>query len=122
MKYIFYYIYYYDCLIAPSGPPQNLQANPVSSTSIRVSWTLPAEIDRRGKIISYDIRHSVIQPNGTLLETVLINNIPSTNLSLLLTDLMEFTNYTIMIRANTEIGPGPFSMQLVVVLTNQSCK
>ncbi len=99
-----------------------MQGIPVSPTSILVLWTLPAEIDRRGEITSYDIRHSVIEPDGTLLETVLINEIPSTEVSLLLTGLMAFTNYSIMIRANTDIGPGPFSMQLVVVLTNETCK
>ena len=39
---------------------------------------------------------------------------------IILDDLMEYTNYSIYIRARTEEGPGPFSDEMIVTLTNET--
>ena len=42
---------------APSGPPQSVRVEPVSSTELRVTWQPPRLAERNGAILGYYIRY-----------------------------------------------------------------
>ena len=42
---------------APSGPPQSVRVEPVSSTELRVTWQPPRLAQRNGAILGYYIRY-----------------------------------------------------------------
>ena len=42
---------------APSGPPQSVRVEPVSSTELRVTWQPPRLSQRNGPILGYYIRY-----------------------------------------------------------------
>ena len=42
---------------APSGPPQSVRVEPVSSTELRVTWHPPRMEERNGDILGYYIRY-----------------------------------------------------------------
>ena len=100
-------------LIAPGGPPTDVEGNATSSTEIFVYWQPPEEIDRHGIITSYDIMYSS-DDNGSEI----IEEHPTTSINL--TDLCEFTNYSISVRARTAVGEGPFSDTMFVVTDEDS--
>lgn len=72
--------------------------------------------NRLGVIISYDIHYAASDMNGATLQ----ENIMTTEA--VLNDLLEYTNYTIFVRARTAVGPGPFTSPLIMILTNESSK
>ncbi|ODN02043.1 Receptor-type tyrosine-protein phosphatase F [Orchesella cincta] len=39
----------------PSGPPQYVTVEPVSSTEFRISWQPPAKDHRHGQILGYSV-------------------------------------------------------------------
>ena len=91
-----------------------------SATSILLTWELPLEENRLGEIISYDVRVIALNSNGAVLEDFLILEVMDNRI--LLQPLMEFTNYSLAVRARTAEGFGPFSMPEILYLTNESCK
>ena len=94
----------------PTGPPGNLVAEIVSSTEIRALWDEVAEIDRNGLIIEFEVMYEPLM-TFDMLSTL---TIATTNLSINLIDLEEYVEYNISVRAFTSIGPGPYSVGIVV--------
>ncbi len=47
---------------------------------------------------------------GGVLTTITVN---TTNMFINLTDLQEYVEYSISVRAYTRVGPGPYSMEIV---------
>ena len=78
----------------------------MSATELIVSWTLVDPIERNGIITNYEILYQplVIYDNISILKN-------STELSTTLTMLHEFANYSVQVRAYTEVGSGPYSMK-----------
>ena len=93
----------------------------MSPTQISVTWQPPIEEDRHGVIVSYDILYTALDENGMPIPdmTFIIERF-SDGLEIILDDLMEYTNYSIYIRARTEEGAGPFSDEMIVTLTNET--
>ena len=89
---------------APAAAPQNPRALTVNSTAIEVQWEQVPEEQRNGEITLYEIR---IVPEK--FETTFSVNVSRTTLTVVITELEEFVNYTFSIRAYTSVGPGPFS-------------
>ena len=89
----------------PATPPQNVQANAASSTEIMVTWEEVLPIDQNGIITNYEIQYEPLQFMESL-DTMFVN---VTDMALNLTNLEEYVEYNISVRAYTIIGPGPYS-------------
>ena len=88
-----------------------------------MTWQPPIEEDRHGFIVSYDILYTALDENGMPIPdmTFIIERFTD-GFEIILDDLMEYTNYSIYIRASTEVGPGPFSDEMIVTLTDETCE
>ena len=91
-------------------PPQNVQATAVSSTEIMVTWYEVPGLDQNGIIIDYEVQ---IEPLDFPAD-IMTNLVTTTNLSILVTGLEEYINYSIAVRAYTSVGPGPYSDPVTV--------
>ena len=74
---------------------------------ISVTWKEIPSIDENGIITTYEILYE---------DNMTSERINTTNLSLIIVELKEFTHYNISVRAYTGVGPGPYS----VPITNQT--
>ena len=91
----------------PIGYPQNVAALTNSSTTIEVQWDPVPISERNGDIIDYEIElNQTTFPDLPLYGPRYTNG---TQLSLVLTGLEEFVEYTVRVRAYTSAGFGPFS-------------
>ena len=91
-------------LAAPSVPPENIQAEAVSPTSISIMWDpLPQEV-RNGIIRQYTILMTA-EPAWVDYPAELVTNDTT---ELVVTGLTPFVTYEIQLNAHT-ISPGPFS-------------
>uniref|UniRef100_A0A3Q1KB55 Receptor-type tyrosine-protein phosphatase delta n=1 Tax=Anabas testudineus TaxID=64144 RepID=A0A3Q1KB55_ANATE len=95
----------------PSAPPQDITCTSPSSTSILVSWTPPPLEFQNGIITGYSIQYSNTEGNKTSKR---IDGIPPESSPYLLENLEKWTEYGITIRAQTEAGDGPESLQLLI--------
>ena len=75
-----------------------------------VSWEEVPPIDRNGIIITYEFLLEPLETFGDLIGDEQYN---STNLSVVITDLQEFSNYSISVRAYTIVGPGNYSDAII---------
>ena len=98
--------------LVPSAP-LNVTYENLTATSIRVSWSTPAEPN--GIIDNYTIEYTDLSTN----EMLSIDSITSTFVNI--TGLMEYQQYTIVVYAYTDKGRGNGSDPLVV-LTAEHCK
>ena len=49
----------------PSGPPTNVQAISLTSSSIEIRWDLPPPLERNGEIIAFDVELSKVADSGS---------------------------------------------------------
>ena len=99
----------------PNAPPSNVQGRNTSSTSILVQWGDVPAADQNGIILSYTVTYKAL-PGGTPKTKVVIA--PTTEVTL--TDLNEFTNYSITVFASTVKGAGNDSEPIIVVTDEDS--
>ena len=90
----------------PTGSPQNFTAIGVSSTSIRLQWDPPPRKHRNGKIVLYEVLYHQQRPSTVDWTT------NTTDKYVMVEGLETSTDYNFMIRAYTDIGPGPWSNRL----------
>ena len=105
---------------APSAPPDGVIAESLSSTTVRVNWSMVPPIGQNGIIQLYEVEYSQMnftQGVSTLNQTVVDNE----TFSLVLRDLLEYVVYSIEVRAYTEVGEGPYS-DAIYVTTDQDGK
>ncbi|XP_078801415.1 protein tyrosine phosphatase receptor type Db isoform X13 [Oryzias latipes] len=95
----------------PSAPPQDISCTSPSSTSILVSWAPPPLEFRNGIITGYSIQYTTMEGNKTSKR---IDGIPPESSPYLLENLEKWTEYGITVRASTEAGEGPESLQLLI--------
>ena len=81
-----------------------------SSTALRVSWEEVPAIDRNGEITEYEVQYEPLETFGGQIS---ISTVTTSMLSINLTDLQEFVDYNISVRAYTSAGPGPYSIGVV---------
>ena len=104
--------YVYLSHLAPSSPPANVSAV-TNSTTIMVSWDEVPPLDQNGVITVYEVMYTPLETfNGMIGSDV--RNVSSSNLSVVLEELEEFVNYTVVVRAFTRIGASNFSTFIVV--------
>ena len=95
----------------PGEPPRNVSAQSNSSTSILVEWDPPREEVLYGILRGFRIRY------GVAIDTDITNTtelIPEQQLTYIIENLEEFTNYSIEVTAVT-VGEGPYSSPIIVI-------
>uniref|UniRef100_A0AAQ4R8V4 Receptor-type tyrosine-protein phosphatase delta n=1 Tax=Gasterosteus aculeatus aculeatus TaxID=481459 RepID=A0AAQ4R8V4_GASAC len=95
----------------PSAPPQDITCASPSSTSILVSWAPPPVEFQNGVISGYSIQYSTTE-GGRVSKSV--EGIPPESSPFLLEGLEKWTEYGVTVRAQTEAGDGPESLQLLI--------
>ncbi len=75
-------------------------------------WENVLEIDQNGIITMYEILY---QPLETFDGAITTQTMNVTERSADLTDLEEFVNYTISVRAYTSVGAGNYSSEITVL-------
>ena len=104
---LFYYVftvivYTYLCnCAAPSGKPQNISANVISSTSILIQWNDVDCIDRNGNLTAYNVSYQPKNYSQLSLSSITVSR------SLTVTNLIPRTNYTFQVAAVNTNGTGP---------------
>ena len=103
-------------LSEPSAAPLNVRGHNTSSTSIFVIWDDVPAADKNGIITSYNITYHSLTENHSNSTTV---DYPDRQVTLI--GLREFVNYSIIVSASTNIGPGPAS-DAIIVITGEDSK
>ena len=85
-----------------------MEANAISSTEIMVTWGEVLPIDQNGIITIYEVQYEPLQFMESL--STLVTN--TTDMTVNFTNLQEFVEYNISVRAYTAIGFGPFSTEI----------
>ena len=70
-----------------------------------VTWDEIPGLDQNGIIIDYEIQIEPLDFTADIVDSLLT----TTNLSILITELEDYVNYSITVRAYTSVGPGPYS-------------
>ena len=86
---------------------QNVMATVLTSNMILVSWEEMSDICQNGNVTMYEIQYEPLQTFGVLLIQTVNITAPATMMNL--TDLEEYVEYNIIVRAYTSVGPGPYS-------------
>ena len=82
-----------------------------SSTTIIVTWDIIPPIDQNGIITMYEVLYEPLETFGGAIQTQ-TRNVSGTEMSVVLTNLEEFVNYSISVRAYTSVGEGPYSDEI----------
>ncbi|XP_065110429.1 protein sidekick-1 isoform X1 [Paramisgurnus dabryanus] len=91
----------------PSGAPENMSAEAMSSTSILVNWASVPEHQKNGQILGYKVLYKE-KDSGRAPQVQLVNGHQVH--SLLLRDLSKFIVYEVQVLAFTRVGEGPPSL------------
>ena len=95
----------------PGEAPRNVRGQSDSSTSILVEWDRPREEVLYGILRGFRVRYGVAMDMNIITTTELI---PEQQLSYIIQNLEEFTNYSIEVTAVT-VGEGPYSSPIIVI-------
>ena len=103
-----------------STEPINLNNTNTSSTSFCVTFEPPTEIDQNGPITSYTVTYhgevfNTTEYNITISVNTLVYPLTGSS-SVCISDLEEFNNYTVLIRANNGAGEGKAAVITVITL------
>lgn len=82
-----------------------------------VTWEDIPLIDQNGVIITYEVLY---EPLETFHGNISEQSLNTTDLFANLTDLEEFVNYSISIRGYTVVGPGNYSVPIIVMTSEAS--
>ena len=99
----------------PNAPPSNVKGHNTSSTSILVQWSDVPPADQNGIILRYTVSYTAL-PGGSQQTKVV--DAPTTETTL--TELNEFTNYSITVFASTVKGDGNASTPTTVITDEDS--
>ena len=108
--------------LVPSSSVRNLTTSTTqqNATSILVTWNVPVLNDLNGVLLNYSINYSGIEIDTVprVIYLSISNPTPNlTNQSITLTNLEEYTTYSINVSAYTKVGRGPDA--IVIQRTNQ---
>uniref|UniRef100_A0A8C6TGS4 Sidekick cell adhesion molecule 1a n=1 Tax=Neogobius melanostomus TaxID=47308 RepID=A0A8C6TGS4_9GOBI len=95
----------------PSGPPQNVTAEAVSSTKILLTWTPVLKAQKNGVILGYKVFYNerdLVSPRREQLVS------GEGRVSLMLTPLQKYTVYELRVLAFTRSGDGPLSAPVLL--------
>ena len=103
------------CSSEPSAPPSNVQGHNISSTSILVQWGDVPPAGQNGIILRYTVTYTALPGNSPQPKVV---DAPATETTL--TELNEYTNYSITVFASTVKGDGNVSEPTIVITDEDS--
>ena len=110
------YVLFALFFIEPNAPPSNVQGRRASSTSILVQWSDVPAADQSGVILSYRVKYTAL-PGGS--EQTKVVNAPANETTV--TELNEYTNYSIAVFASTSKGGGNVS-EAIIIITDEDSK
>ncbi len=91
-----------------------MTASASSSTTIEVTWDIVPPIDQNGIITMYEVLYQPLETfDGAIMTQTM--NVSGSAMSVVLSDLEEFVNYTISVRAYTSVGAGNYSSEITVL-------
>ena len=91
----------------------------ISPTAIQVTWNEVPAIDQNGIITQYEVEYNQSTFSGaTMYNTTTVD---SPTLTVDLTGLEEYVEYSIRVRAYTSVGSGPYS-DVVIERTQEDGK
>lgn len=94
----------------PAGPPLNLNARPISSTEILVTWLPPLSELRHGEIQGYNVGYKSSTSSSSAYNFTSVSGDGEGGTGeLVLSGLAKYTRYTLVAQAFNQIGPGPLS-------------
>lgn len=94
----------------PNAPPMNLSARPLSSSEIIVNWSPPPIEFRNGEIQGYNIGYRVASHQSISYNfTSIPGDGEDGSGEVILTGLLKYTRYAIVVQAFNQIGTGPLS-------------
>ncbi|XP_071953982.1 receptor-type tyrosine-protein phosphatase delta-like isoform X3 [Antedon mediterranea] len=88
----------------PGEPPRDVQALPVSSTEVQVTWNPPSAESQNGVITGYTLNYRKAEGDDQSIQMVTLSN---TSRSHSLSGLDKWTFYEISVSARTIVGNGP---------------
>ena len=91
------------CIVAPSGPPQDLAVHSITSSSLQLTWELPSPEEQNGLVQSYDIVVFEIDTDTT--KSVYQD---FQHHSVHVSDLHPYYHYELSVAAFT-VGLGPYA-------------
>ena len=89
--------------LVPTSPPENIIFSAVETTIMIVSWDEVPCSGQNGPITGYLLYYT----NTTFSDTINITG--GENRSYTLTELRQYTNYTVTVSAYNHVGTGPTS-------------
>ena len=89
--------------LEPTSPPENIIFSAVETTVMTVSWDEVPCSGRNGPITGYLLYYT----NTTFSDTINITG--RENRSYTLTELIQYTNYTVTVSAYNDVRTGPSS-------------
>lgn len=92
----------------PSVAPEHVRCAPLTSQSLQISWQPPAVHHTNGLLQGYKINFEYISDTVATSNDE-IDSRKSTELTIVLTGLRKFTNYSVQVLAFTRIGDGILS-------------
>ena len=96
-----------------------MTATALTSTEILVTWEEVPAIDENGVITMYEVE---FVPLETFDGQIATNSVIISDLNATLTDLEEYVEYDISVRAYTSVGPGPYSDPITIRTLEDSKK
>ncbi|XP_075449826.1 cell adhesion molecule DSCAM isoform X2 [Ascaphus truei] len=98
---------------APDGPPQEVQLDPVSSQSIRVTWKAPKKHLQNGMIRGYQIGFREYSTGGNYQFNIITVDTTGDSEVYTLDNLKKFTQYGVVVQACNRAGTGPSSQEII---------
>ena len=91
----------------PSSPPQNVIVRSINPASLMVLWQPPPIIDHNGQLVDYRIQY--IGVGSSDMMSVMVN----TRTIHIISGLVAYVNYSVIVTAVNVNGTGPFSNPVV---------
>lgn len=97
--------------LVPSLPPENVRCAPLTSQSLQISWQPPPIDHTNGLLQGYKANFEYMSDElGSGNDG--IDSRTTTDLTIVLSNLKKFTNYSIQVLAFTRVGDGVVSKPL----------
>jgi len=100
-KFVLSHLHHFSLPVVPTGPPQQVAAQPSDATTLVIQWQPPLDLHRNGITRRYIV-------NITELDTSTLLQYFTTDLNITVPSLHPFYQYGYTVSAET-VGIGPFS-------------
>ncbi|XP_057697022.1 protein tyrosine phosphatase receptor type Fa isoform X3 [Corythoichthys intestinalis] len=101
----------------PEAPPRKVEAEPVNSTAVRVSWKPPLSIKQNGHVRGYQIVYSRMEKGEPHGQPLIMDVAHPDAQEAILTGLLPETSYSLTVAAYTTKGDGAHSKARLVTTT-----